>query len=462
MALVFERVVTEGLGDLSYLIGDDATGTAAVIDPRADVDIYVELARRHEVAITHVLQTHIHEDFLSGANALAARMGNAVLYSSVENAGQYGYSYRPLKDGDVLNFGGTVLTTCHTPGHTPEHIAFLAAEAGKTQAPYAVFSGGSLLINAAGRTDLLGPEQAQALTTAQYHTLYDFYLGLADYVIVHPTHAHGSPCGASIGDRLSSTIGYERRFNPFLQFKSEPEFARFALEGLPPKPSYYPRLKRSNTAGPQLHGLPTVPALPPPAFQQAAMNGNAVILDTRHMLAFGGGHIENALNIGMAAQLPIWAGWMLDPDRPLLLVLENDSMLEQAVRLLVRTGFTQFAGYLVGGMTAWDDAGLRVVSTAQIPAAEIHAYPDGFILVDVRSPSEWDAGHLPHARHIFLPDLEKRAAEIPGDSMVAVYCDSGYRASIGSSLLQKLGFRNVGNMPGSMQAWKHAGYALEK
>jgi len=241
MALVFERVVTEGLGDIGYLIGDDSAGTAAVIDPQADVDIYLQLARGHKVAITHVLQTHVHEDFLSGANELAARVGNVTLCSSAEDAAPYGYAHEPLHDGDCLTFGGTVLTVRHTPGHTPEHMAFLVAEKGREQSPYAVFTGGSLLIDAAGRTDLLGPDQAQALTAAQYRTLYDFYLTLDDGVILHPTHAHGSPCGASIGDRLSSTIGYERRFNPHLQCRGEDEFRQFALDGLPPKPSYYPK-----------------------------------------------------------------------------------------------------------------------------------------------------------------------------------------------------------------------------
>jgi hydroxyacylglutathione hydrolase len=342
-------------------------------------------------------------------------------------------------------------------------MAFLVAEAGKEQSPYAVFSGGSLLINAAGRTDLLGAERVQALTQAQYRTLYEFYLRLEDYVIVHPTHAHGSPCGASIGDRLSSSIGYERRFNPFLQCKSATEFERMALQRLPPKPSYYPRLKESNTAGPPvLHGLPVVPPLPPSSFHELAQAPGALLLDTRHMLAFGGGHIDKALNIGLAAQLPVWAGWMLDANRPLLLVLEHDTELEQVVRAMLRTGFTRFAGYLVGGMTAWDNAGLPIVQTAQITAAQIHARPQDFTLVDVRSDSEWSAGHLPKARHIYLPELEQRAGEIPRDGKVVVYCDSGYRASIGASLLQQHGVADAATMPGSMQAWRHAGYPLER
>lgn len=462
MALVFERVVTEGLGDLSYLIGDDSAGTAAVIDPRADVDVYLQLARRHKVAITHVLQTHVHEDFLSGANELAARVGNAALYSSAEDAAPYGYAHEALRDGDCLAFGSTVLTARHTPGHTPEHMAFLIAEKGHEQSPYAVFTGGSLLINAAGRTDLLGPDQAQSLTAALYRTLYDFYLKLDDGVIIHPTHAHGSPCGASIGDRLSSTIGYERRFNPHLQCRGEAQFRRFALDGLPPKPSYYPRLKESNTAGPPvLHGLPLVPPLPAKEFAKRMEQGDAVVVDTRHMLAFGGGHVEGALNIGMAAQLPIWAGWMLDPRQPLLLVMESDGALDEVLRLFLRTGFTRFAGYLVGGMTAWDNAGCDVMATAQVTAAQIHDRPDDFTLVDVRAPHEWRGGHLPGARHVYLPDLPARAGELPRGKPVLVYCDSGYRASIGASVLRRAGVADVANMPGSMQAWKRAGYPLE-
>jgi len=461
MALVFETVVTEGLGDLSYLIGDDSTGTAAVIDPRADIAVYVQLARRHQVAITHVLQTHIHEDFLSGASELAARVGNARLYSSEENADRYGYPHEPLRDGDRLEFGGTVLLARHTPGHTPEHMAFLVAERGKEEAPYAVFTGGSLLINAAGRTDLLGPSEVAALTQAQYRTLYDFYLELDDHVIIHPTHAHGSPCGAAIGDRLSSSIGYERRFNPFLQCGSQEEFARYALDQLPPKPSYYPRLKQANTAGPPvLHGLPVVPALPPQRFHELATAPDAVVLDTRHMLAFGGGHIAGALNIGLAPQLPVWAGWMLDADRPLLLVLDSDEALDAVVSSLLRTGFTRYAGALVGGMTAWDKAGLDMDATPQVTAAEIHDRPGDFLLLDVRAPGEWQQGHLPDARHVYLPELERRAGELPRDRRIVVYCDSGYRASIGASLLQKLGFGDVGAMPGSMQAWRQAGYPV--
>lgn len=462
MALVFERMITEGLGDLSYLIGDDARGTAAVIDPQIDVDQYVRAARRLKVGISHIFQTHVHEDFTSGARELAARFGNAVVYASGDGNEPHGYEHQPVHDRDTFDFGSVVLTARHTPGHTPEHMSFLVAEEKRRDTPYAVFSGGSLLVNAAGRSDLLGSDEADELVSAQYRTLYDFYLGLPDHVIVHPTHAHGSPCGAAIGDRLSSTVGYERRFNPFLQANNEQAFHDFALQNLPPKPVYYPRLKQSNTDGPPLLGHLPVPALPASAFKEAIEAGDSTLLDTRHMLAFGGGHIAGAINIGAAPQLPVWAGWMLDASKPLLLVLASDTDLDTVVTRLTRTGFSRLAGYLVGGMTAWENAGLPLQKMPEITVHEVQQKPGAYQLLDVRAPAEWAKGHIPGAQHIFLPELAARLGRLEKNAPIAVYCDSGYRASIGASMLQKSGFTRVVNVPGSWQAWRQAGYPTEK
>lgn len=464
MALVFERILIEGLGNLSYLIGDDANGIAAVIDPCADVDVYLDLARHHKVAVTHIFQTHVHEDFMSGAVELAVRSGSATNFMSYEgDGGSYGYEHKPLRDGDTFEFGNVVLTARHTPGHTPEHMAFLIAESKRAAHPYGVFTGGSLLINAAGRTDLLGPEQAEKLVAAQYHTLYNFYLGLDDYVLVHPTHAHGSPCGAQIGDRLSSTIGYERRLNPFLQFKSLSQFHDFALGNLPPKPTYYPRLKETNTAGPVVLGnLPRVPALPVSAFKQHVDEGKSIVIDTRMMLAFGGGHVPGALNIGALPELSIWAGWILDAGRPILLVLEDDEHLDTVIRLFVRTGFTKFTGYLTGGMKAWGNAGLPIQSLRQVSVHELRAQAMDYQVVDVRAPDEWKKGHIPNAQHVFLPELRERLGVLKKEAPVALYCDSGYRATLAASLLQQAGFTDVCSIPGSWQAWTRAGYPVDK
>ena len=308
----------------------------------------------------------------------------------------------------------------------------------------------------------MGSDQAEKLAEELYETLYSYYLKLSDDVIIYPTHGHGSPCGASIGDRLTSTIGYERQFNPFLQHSDKDEFKEYALSTAPPEPTYYKRMKKLNAKGPEVIGhLPLVPGLPPKAFDAAVKRGGRVLVDTRSMLAFGGGHIEGALNIAGHPELSIWAGWLLDPKQAVLLVLENDQEVEKVVPLFLRTGYTKFAGYLVGGMKAWDNASLPILEVGQMTVHEVKERSDELQIVDVRSPEEWKEGHIPGAIHMFLPELEKRAAELKKKKPVAIYCDSGYRASLGTSILQQEGF-DVHNVPGSWQAWKNAKYPIEK
>ncbi|MGE5171515.1 MAG: MBL fold metallo-hydrolase [Rudaea sp.] len=456
MSLVFERFVTEGLGDLAYLIGDTASGEAAVIDPQVDVQRYVEAARRHGVAISHVLQTHVHEDFVSGAGALALRSPGARVFASGEDHAPYGYDCRLVHDGDRFELGTVLLTARHTPGHTPEHLSFLVAESHRADTPYAVFSGGSLLVDAAGRTDLLGVQAAHKLADAQYETLHSFYARLPDHVIVHPTHAHGSSCGAAIGDRFSTTIGYEKRFNRFLVARERAAFMRLALENLPPKPVYYPRVKELNLRGTPVPLPAGIAALTPREFQAAAGDGHAVV-DTRTMLAFGGGHVPGALNLGADPRLPVWAGWMLDPQQAILLVAADDGDVDDIVTAFGRTGFTRFAGYLAGGMSAWEQSGLPLESLPQVAVHALHERRDEYVPLDVRAPGEWAAGHVPGATHVFLPELPERIAALDETKRYAVYCDSGYRASIAASLLQRAGFGRVANVPGSWQAWTRAG-----
>ena len=462
MALVFERIVTEGLGDLSYLIGDDESGLAAVIDPRADVAVYQELAQQHKVSISHILQTHIHEDFLSGAVALAHHFEGASLYMRHVDDASYGYEHEEISDGDRLELGSVILTARATPGHTPEHTSYLVCEKKRPSDPYAVFSGGSLLVNAVGRSDLLGSEVAQRLIAEQYRTLYTFYLGLPDGVILHPTHGHGSPCGADIGDRLSSTIGYERRYNPFLQHATADAFKQFAFSRLSAKPTYYGRLKEANTAGYDQPHLPSVPALTVGKFQAATMAENTIVIDVRNLHAFAGGHIPGALNVGGVPELSIWAGWMVDAQKKILLVMADDTDVQRIVSLFVRTGFTQFAGYLVGGMKAWADAGMPLSLITALPVHQLRQRSSVGCLIDVRSADEWEKGHIPGAIHIFLPELPAKMALLDKTMPVTTYCATGYRASIAASLLKAAGFDQVENVPGSWTAWCKAGFPVEK
>lgn len=460
MSLVFERIQTEGIAELSYLIGDDSTGVAAIVDPTPDVDKYLTLAREHTVSITHIFETHIHADLMSGARELCARLASAKIFVSHEGGARYGFEGEAVNDGDRFEFGSLVVTAKHTPGHTPEHVSFLLAEKKHIETPWGVLTGDSLFVNSAGRPDLMGAK-TDKLAEQLFHTLRDFYLGLPDGVMIFPAHGAGSPCGADIGERLESTIGYERKLNPFLQYQDFDEFKDYALRTAPPTPTYYPRMKKLNAKGPDILGnLPRVPALPPKTFKQAIEQEEGILIDTRTHLAFGGGHIAGALNIGGTPMLSVWAGWLLDPAKPVLLVLEDDSEIEPVVKRFLRTGYTKFAGYLAGSMKAWNNAGLDLENVGQMTVHDIKAAGENLQVIDVRSPSEWDEGHVPGATHLFLPELREKAVRLAKRKPVAVYCDSGYRASIGTSILKQEGFQSVSNVPGSWQAWKKAGFPI--
>ncbi|MDF1587276.1 MBL fold metallo-hydrolase [Marinimicrococcus flavescens] len=463
MTIRFEQILTEGTAQLSYLVGDDAAGVAAVIDPRPDCEIYLETARRHGLAITHILETHIHADFLSGARELADRVGGDVkLCLSVEGGARYGFAHEPLRDGHRLELGGLVLTARFTPGHTPEHLAFLLADKDRAASPFAVLTGDSLFADSVGRPDLLGDEQTEALTRQLFATMRDFYLKLDDGVLIYPCHGAGSACGPDIGEKIATTIGFERRHNPYLQCADLESFKKATLGGSPPVPTHYPRLKKVNAEGPPvMRPGPRCPALPVAAFD-AALRGDVQLLDTRDMLAFGGGHIEGALNIAARPELSVWSGWLLDPQEPILLVLEDDRRVEEVVALLWRTGFTHFAGYLAGGMAAWQEAGRPLRRLRQSTVHEVSRQLDEIQVVDVRAPDEWQGGHVPGAVHRFVPDLARSMDGLDRGRPVATYCASGFRASIAASLLARAGFADVRNIPGSWKAWRAAGLPVEK
>lgn len=461
--LVFEQFHTPGIAQLSYLIGDDSTGIAAMIDPRPDVECYLDKAREYRVGITHIFETHIHADFLSGALELKRRLGAATIYASGHDDPAYGFDCKRIRDGDIFEFGDNVLTVRHTPGHTPEHISLVIAEKERKDSPWAVFTGDSLFADSAGRPDIMGGEEkTQALSEALFETITRFYARLHDGVTIYPGHGSGSSCGPDIGDRRSTTIGYERQHNSFLKIRNKDEFIEYIRATATPIPTYYQPMKKLNQQGPKTFGsMPPVPPLPPEAFRDALNRRGTVLVDTRTMLGFGGGHIKGALNIGARPELSPWAGWMLKFDDPILLVLEHDEQLEKVVRYLWRVGMTHFAGYLVGGMKAWDNSGFDIEPVQQMTVHELRDQRDGIQILDVRTPDEWEDGHIPGARHFFVPDLCQNLDKFDRRKPVVVYCDSGYRASLAASILKRDGFNQVFNVPGSWQAWKHAGYPVE-
>ncbi len=466
MSLIFERIYTPGIAQLSYLLGDDATGAAAVIDPRPEVDVYLQLARRYGLAISHIFETHIHADFMSGSRTLAQRLGSAAIYVSGEEEAEYGFSVEKISDGAQFEFGETLLTARHTPGHTPEHIAFEVAEKDSPKKPWGVFTGDSLFTGSAGRPDLLGDDQTEELIEQLFHTLRDYYLKLEDGVALLPCHGAGSACGADIGDRPLGTIGYERRTNPFLAYEDLEEFRRFVTEGAPPEPHHYKHLKQVNAEGPPVVDRPpTIPALPPAEFREAAAAKGVQLVDTRQMLAFGGGHIAGAVNIGPRPELSVWAGQMLKHERPVLLVLEEEESLEKILWLFVNTGFTKFAGYLAGGMKAWENAAEPLETLPQITVHALNERREEMQILAVRAPAEWEEGRIPGARHYYVAEMREGINGVAGldrKKPLAVYCASGYRSSIAASLLKRSGFAEVHNVPGAFMAWKEAGYEVEK
>ncbi|MEQ8397920.1 MBL fold metallo-hydrolase [Thalassobaculum sp.] len=461
MTVRFEQILTDGVATCSYFLGDEATGTAAVVDPRPDVEVYLERARHYGLAITHVFESHIHADFLSGARELVERLGGAAeLCVSVEGGAEYGFKHRPIRDGDRFRFGGVCMEARATPGHTPEHIAFLLFETDRED-PWGVLTGDSFFVDSVGRPDLLGDEQTDQLTEALFHTIRDFYLKLGNDVIIYPCHGAGSACGPDIGDRLSSTIGYERRYNPYTGIADLEAFRQAMKSDAPPVPTHYPHLKKVNAAGPPVLGnLPRVPALSVETFA-ASIGDGAQVLDTRDMQAFGAGHIDGALNIAARPELSVWAGWLLDPERPIYLVLERDRDLSDVLRLLWRTGFVIFGGYLAGGMEAWREDGRVLKTVRQMSVQELASLDDSVQPLDVRGDDEWNAGRIPGARHLFLGELQERMGDLDRNRRYATYCASGFRASIAASLLAANGFNDVSNVPGSWKAWTSAGYQIE-
>jgi hydroxyacylglutathione hydrolase len=462
MAFVLEQINVEGLAHLSYLVGDDKAGVAAVIDPRRDVDVYLQMARERGLRITHIIETHIHADFVSGSRELNARTGAPIFGGKSED---YQFELHQLVEGDELQLGSVTLKALHTPGHTPEHVSFSIADAKQGEELFGVFTGDTLLNLDVGRPDLLGAGTEKKQARQLYHSLFDKLLPLGDRVEVYPCHGAGSSCGKSIGDRRQSTIGNERLFSEALQPRSEAEFVEWLLHDMPEPPAHYPRLKQVNAKGAPIRcDVPTLPPLSAQEFQNRMAENDTVVIDTRSILAFGGGHIPGAINIALKPQFPNWVGWMINPEQQILLVLESERELALVTRQLFRIGYDNLIGYLHSGMTAWQKAGFPLQRVGEWTVQELRdrKADENLTVLDVRSDNEYEQARIPDAQHIFVPHLEERLGQLDKNQAYATYCGSGYRASIAASILQKHGFEKVINIPGSWSAWKSAQFPVEQ
>ena len=450
-----QQFFVEGLGHASYLIGSDSTQEAAIVDPRRDVGVYLEAAAQAGLRIRYVLETHVHNDFLSGAKAIAAQLGAEHIASA--EAGLT-FPHHGVREGDQLQLGELRITVLFTPGHTPEHVSYVVADTSRTEEPVLIFTGGDLLVGSVGRPDLLGRALGEKLAPQLYDSLFGKILKLEDYVEVLPTHGAGSLCGRAISSKRTTTIGYERRFNVFLQKNDRQQFVDFVLDGNPYVPTYYKQMRPGNLGGADAFSVPGPRPLAIGEVQHALGHG-AIVLDTRSAAAFGAGHLPGSYNVGLGPMLATWVGSLLPGDLPMILVLERDQDWTEAVTALGRIGFEQVMGYLAGGVGAWQQAGLPVGRVEQIDVQELdrrRARPDVQI-VDVRMPGEWDGGVIPEALPISLVDLSSRLDEIDRDRPTVVVCSTGYRSGIASAILARHGVRQIANTLGGMTAWQASG-----
>jgi glyoxylase-like metal-dependent hydrolase (beta-lactamase superfamily II)/rhodanese-related sulfurtransferase len=442
-AMDLELFTTEGLGDASYLIASE--GEAALVDPQRDAWRFLAVAEARGLRVTRVLETHVHNDYLSGALEVRAATGAEIVAPA---RGGYAFPHLGADEGTTVEIGGLRLTAMATPGHTPEHIAWAVGAVGDDDdaAPEGVFSGGSLLVGTAGRTDLLGDARTDELTELQAVSLRRLS-ALPPTVRILPTHGAGSFCSAGpAAPSRTTSIRSELARNPVLAAMAGGDFRDALLGGLGRFPAYYAHMAPLNRAGPRVLGrLPATPALDAGGLAAAAHAG-ARIVDARPRAAFAGAHIPGSLNIELDETFAAYVGWLLPFDAPVALVLPEPvgGSVEEAVTQLLRIGFEHVAGALSGGIDAWRADGRPTSSYPTASMDDVYAEAAAGSmppLLDVRQPIEWrDDGVIAGARTIFVADLAGRLDELPRDRRITVACKAGGRAAIAASLLDAAGF----------------------
>ena len=472
--MFFHQRFIPGLAIASYMIGDEKCKQVAVIDPTRDVEEYLRVAKEEGMRITHVFETHVHADFVSGSAELKARLGGE---PRVHASGMGGAEWTPpyadhvVRDGDEVAIGSLRLKAVHTPGHTPEHLMWMLYDDTRSRdVPWLVFTGDFLFVGDVGRPDLLGEEARRQLAHQLYRSVFDVLAPLPEFTEVFPAHGAGSLCGKAIGSRRSSTVGFERRFNASLKPAAEAEWTDRLLKGMPLAPPYFRRMKKLNAEGPPVLGaeLPGQKRFSANEVHERLCE-HCLVVDVRSKEAFAAAHIPGSINIPLGPSLPTWAGWVLPYDKRLLIVPSQPADVPAVITHLIRVGLDQVGGYMEDGLDAWESHGFEI---AQLETLSVHALAEQLrddgggsdggarqrpFVLDVRTGSEWEGGHIAGAHHIHGGLLQERIDEVPRDRPVAVICGSGYRGSIAASFLKSRGYTDVANVLGGMSAWKAAG-----
>ncbi|WP_434112455.1 MBL fold metallo-hydrolase [Methylocaldum sp. GT1TLB] len=456
--MFFKQFYLGCLAHASYLIGDEGTKTAVVVDPQRDIEQYLEEARREGFEIRHVFLTHFHADFIAGHLELRDRVGAKIHLGARADAE---YAFIPHPDGDTLEFGQVRLKILETPGHTPEGISIVVYDQVKSkEIPYAVLTGDTLFIGDVGRPDLLASfgVSAEDLAAMLYESLHEKLLPLPDETLVYPAHGAGSMCGKSLSTDLFSTMGTQRRYNYALKPMSKEDFIRLVTAGQPEAPKYFShdavlnRKERATLEETLATGLKPLSLDAVLTMKQAG----AQLLDVRETADFAGAHLAGSVNIGLGGPYATWAGTLLDRTRPIVLIAEPGREQEAAMRL-GRIGFDNVAGYLEGGMEALEQRPDLIRRTDRIAAptlAEKLASAQPPLVLDVRTENEWQQKRIGESLNIPLNRLAERSGELPRDRPIVVHCGTGYRSSIATSLLEDQGFDNTIDLVGGFNAWE--------
>ncbi|MEN6592702.1 MAG: MBL fold metallo-hydrolase [Methanobacterium sp.] len=452
--MIFETVKSAGLAHKSYFIGSG--GVAAVIDPRRDCDVYLEIAERNNLNIKYIFETHRNEDYVIGSVELEEIAGAEVYHGEGLD-----FSYGNfVREGDKFQLGTIELEVLETPGHTRESISITVKDKAVSDDVYMVFTGDVLFAGETGRIDLYGEDQKESNASQLYESIHDKILPLGDQVIMCPAHGAGSVCGADIREQELTTLGYEKKTNEALSY-SKDEFVEYKINEKLYTPPYFEKMEELNLTGPQLLcKLPALKVLGVSDFK-AVMEDGAQIVDVRNPSSFGGAHIPNTLSI-FKNGVPVFTGWMLNYQNPIVIVDEEGQSMEEVRAYLVRLGYDYIYGYLGRGFPSWY---LHAEPIKKLELWSVHKlketqFDPSIFILDVRKESDWEKGYVEGAHHIYLGHVKDRLEEIPRYKKVVVYCDAGNKSTIAASILKKNGYEDVATVLGSMKAWKVAGYPV--
>lgn len=458
--MYFQQFKVEGLGCLSYMIGCPQDGRAIVVDPKRDINDYLKAAQLNKLKITGIIETHVHADHISGAAELSRQTGAPI---QIGYGSPVDYDHLPLNDGDQIILGNSKIEIISTPGHTPHSISLAITDLSRGNLVEMLLTGDLLFVGSIGRPDLAGGELLDEQIKNSYHSLRVKLDKYPDYVEIYPAHGAGSLCGAGISAKPSSTLGFERQTNPFMQLDFAP-FKEQLLQNTPHRPINFTHIINTNLNGPELiQNLDSVCEYNTLTCKNFLVeNPDNVLIDLREATAFGGAHIPGSFNIGSAPNSALWVGNVVKPESEILLLANNKPEIDAAITHFRRVGYDKIKGYITGLM-GWI---LAAEETGFLPQITIHSlhhvlekYSNHMVL-DVRNEQEWHTGHIESAQHLPLPELINQGLSCDLDQHLSVICMSGYRSNIAASILKQRGYKNVYSVIGGMSTWKSAGYEL--